>query len=171
MIREAIKIGVVVERRKLENPWIDHAWIPNAVLPGAPAAAAWTVLDETPKATRFYAGSFELEFFSTDTGGYRDNLRSGRPSLWVSLRPSAAPPGVTLWTVTADPWEGEALTEPGTDIIEAVPMPSAIQARLAAFVEAYHVERPFIKRKRDRANPEALAMRAPGSRPPQRGDE
>src|SRR3546814_1612672 len=59
----------------------------------------------------------------------RDNLGSARPCIWVSLRPSDAPPGIALQTVTADPAEGEALTEPGTDIIEAVPMPQAIQAR------------------------------------------
>jgi hypothetical protein len=41
-------------------------------------------------------------------------------------------------------------------------MPREIQRRLAAFVEAHHVERPFVKRKRDRADPEAMAMRAPG---------
>src|SRR3546814_11919178 len=119
--------------------------MPGAVLVGAPAATPWTILDETPKVARFYAGPFELVLYSTDTGGYRDNLHSGRPSLWVSLRPSDAPPGVVLQAVTADPAEGEALTEPGTDIIEAVPMPPAIAARLAAFVEAHHV-RPEARR-------------------------
>ena len=38
-------------------------------------------------------------------------------------------------------------------------MPCEIQAKVAAFFEAFHVERPFIKRKRDRADPEALAHR------------
>lgn len=166
MIREAMEIGVLVQRRKLKNPWVDHAWIPDAVLAAAPSASPWTVLEDTPQAIRFYAGPFELEFFSTDTGSYRDNLGSGKPSLWVSLRPAETPPGVVLQVVTADPSEGEALTEPGTDIIEAVPMPPEIQARLAAFVEAHHVERPFIKRKRDRADPEALATGARQSRTP-----
>src|SRR3546814_804496 len=164
MIHETMIVGVIGERRRLKNPWIDHAWVADAVLVGMPTAAPWTVLDEAPHATRFYAGSIRLDFFSTDTGSYRDNLRSGRPSLWVSLRPSDAPPGVVLKAVTADPAEGEALTESGTDMIEAVPMPAAIQARLAAFVETHHVERPFIKRKRDRADPETLARRAPGPR-------
>jgi Protein of unknown function (DUF3305) len=161
MMRETAEIGVIVERRVLENPWVDHAWRPVAVLAGAPAAAPWTVLTETPQATRYYAGTFQLEFFGSETAMYRENLRSGRPSLWVSLRPTDTPPGVALQLVTADPAEGEALTEPGTDIIEAVPMPLEIQRRLATFVEAHHVERPFVKRKRDRANPEAMAMRAP----------
>ncbi len=154
MISETMTVGVIVERRKLDNPWIDHAWMPAAVLVGAPAAAPWTVLAETPDVTRFYAGPFDLTFFGTDTAGYRDNLASRQPSLWISLRPSATPPGVVLQAVTAEPAEGEALTEPGTDIIEPVPMPPAIAARLAAFVEAHHVERPFVKRKRDRAGQE-----------------
>jgi hypothetical protein len=154
-----MEVGVIVERRVLNNPWIDHAWSPVAVLAGAPAAAPWTVLARTPEATRYYAGTFRVEFFGSETGMYRDNLRSGRPSLWVALRPSDTPPGVALQLVTADPAVGEALTEPGSDIIETVPMPPEIQRRLAAFVEAHHVERPFVKRKRDRADPEAMAMR------------
>lgn len=161
MIREAMKIGVIVERRVLTNTWIDHAWRPTAVLAGAPAAAPWTVVAEEPHATRYYAGSFQLEFFGGDTEMYRENLRSGRPSLWVSLRLADTAPGVALQLVTADPAEAEALTEPGADIIDAVPMPLEIQGRLAAFVETHHVERPFVKRKRDRADPEAMATRRP----------
>jgi hypothetical protein len=164
MIQEAIEVGVIVERRVLNNRWVDHAWTPVAVLAGAPAALPWTVLDETPVATRYYAGPSQLEFFASDTEMYRENLRAGQPSLWVSLRPVSTPPGVSLRLVTADPSEAEALTEPGTDIIEAVSMPPEIRDRLAAFVEAHHVDRPFVKRKRDRADPEAFASRPPGVR-------
>jgi hypothetical protein len=164
MVRETADIGVVVERRVLKNQWVDHVWTPVAVLAGAPAAAPWTVLHETAELTRFYAGAYHLEFFGSDTAMYRDNLRSGRPNLWVSLRHVDAPPGIRLHFVTADPSEGESLTETGTDIIEAVAMPIELQQRLAAFVEAHHVERPFVKRRRDRANPEAMARPIPGSR-------
>jgi hypothetical protein len=163
MIRETVEVGVVVERRALKNPWVDHAWMPVAVLVGVPAAAPWTALHETAEVTRYYAGKTELEFFGTDTTMYRENLRSQQPSLWVALRRTDAPPGVVLHLVSADPADAESLTESGTDIIEAVPMPAEIQRRLAAFVEAHHVERPFVKRKRDRADPEAMARRAPSS--------
>ena len=40
-------------------------------------------------------------------------------------------------------------------------MPEAIQQLVAAFVAEHHVEQPFIKRKRDRADPEALGRRTP----------
>ena len=43
-------------------------------------------------------------------------------------------------------------------------MPPEIEAEVAAFVEAFHVERPFFKRERDRADPEALGPRRAGGR-------
>ena len=168
MIRETVEVGVIVERRALNNPWVDHAWVPVAVLVGAPAAAPWTELHGTAEVMRYYAGKMDLEFFGSDTTMYRENLRSPQPSLWVGLRHTDAPPGVVLHLVTVDPADAEALTGTGTDIIEAVPMPVEIQQRLAAFVEAHHVERPFVKRKRDRADPEAMAKREPSS---DRGDD
>jgi hypothetical protein len=73
-------------------------------------------------------------------------------------------------TVTADPYEGEALAGGIGEIVEAVPMPPELQAKIAAFFEANHVERIFFKRKRDRADPEALGRRGP-ARGNERGDE
>jgi hypothetical protein len=168
MVRETAEVGVVVERRVLNSPWVDHAWVPVAVLAGAPAASPWTVLQQTAKLVRYYVGTSEIEFFGTDTTMYRENLRSQQPTLWIALRQTDATPGIVIHLVTADPSEAEALTETGTDIIEAVPMPGEIQQRLAAFVEVHHIERPFVKRKRDQANPEAMARRGSGS---QRGDD
>ena len=160
MARETMQIGVVVERRVLDNPWIDHAWSPVAALAGAPAAAPWTVLAETPRATR-YLRALRARVLRV---GHRDVSREPPVGAAEPLGVAAArrhAPGVVLQLVTADPAEGEALTEPGTDIIEMVPMPLEVQERLAAFVAAHHVERPFVKRERDRADPEAMAPRGP----------
>jgi hypothetical protein len=117
-----------------------------------------TVLEEIPDTTRFFAGPSQLEFFSSDTATYRDNLRSGRPSLWVSLAEADAEPGIAVHSVTADPAEGEGMTESGGWVVEAVPMPPEIQELLAAFVAEHHVERAFFKRTRDRADPDALGQ-------------
>ena len=40
-------------------------------------------------------------------------------------------------------------------------MPEPVQEILAAFIAKHHVETPFVKRKRDRGDPEALARRGP----------
>ena len=49
--------------------------------------------------------------------------------------------------MTADPAEGEAMTEAGVNLVEAVPMPEPMQEMIAAFVAEHHVEQAFVKRK------------------------
>jgi hypothetical protein len=66
--------------------------------------------------------------------------------------------------VTADPAEGESFTQAGDDLVGAVPMPRAVRNMVEAFVVEHHVEQPFFKRKRDRADPESLAHRRPTER-------
>jgi Protein of unknown function (DUF3305) len=156
-----IEVGVVVERRKAQSQWIDFTWRPVAVLTGAPDAAPWTVLSQDGDGTTFFAGSAEVALFRTETGNYRDNLATGAPTLWVALRPTGAEPPYQLFGVTADPAEGEAWTEAGNDLVDVVPMPERVREMIAAFVAEHHVERPFHKRERDRADPEALARRSP----------
>jgi hypothetical protein len=163
-----IPVGVVVERRKVSNPWIDVAWRPIDVLAGAPEAAPWTMLDTGDDRASFYAGLAEIALYRTETGHYRDNLNSERPSLWVSLRPTGVEPPFEIVAVTADPAEGESFTQVGDDLVEAIPMPPAVQAIVEAFVVEHHVERPFVKRKRDSADLEALARRAPIEKDPRR---
>lgn len=164
LVEQHFDIGVIVARRRLTSPWADHAWLPHAVLPGAPSAERWTPLGRDGEAELFYAGPAVLTLHSSDTADYRDNLVSGRPSLWVSVR-LLDDGGCEIAGVTADPYEGEALTEGIGAIVEAVPMPQEIQAKVAAFSDAFHVERPFIKRRRDRADPEALGRRPPAAGP------
>jgi hypothetical protein len=156
-----IVVGVVVERRKAESARIDFTWRPETVLAGTPEAAPWTPLSTQGDVMTFYAGAADVSLYRTDTAHYRDNLASGSPALWVALRPTGVEPPFDLIAVTADPAEGEAFTQNGDHLVEAVPMPEAIRSVIEAFVAEHHVEQPFVKRKRDRADPEALARRGP----------
>jgi hypothetical protein len=160
---QQIPVGIVVERRKAASPWIDFTWCPVAVLPGRPEAEPWTVLAQDGERTSFYAGTTSIALYRTETGNYRDNLTAAKPSVWVALRPVEGDPPYRLFAATVDPAEGEALTEPGTDLIEPVPMPEIIREAVAAFVAEHHVERQFFKRKRDRPDKEAMARRPPGA--------
>ena len=154
-----IPVGVVVERRAATSAWIEHVWRPVGVLAGVPEVAPWTTLPGASGADTFYAGAADVELYRSETTNYRDNLATGEPSLWVVLRPTGGEPPFSLVTVTADPAEGEAFTETATDLVDAVPMPQPIAEAVAAFVAEHHVERTFEKRKRDRADPEALGRR------------
>ncbi|HEX9464492.1 MAG TPA: DUF3305 domain-containing protein [Alphaproteobacteria bacterium] len=170
MTEHHFDIGVIVARKRLKSPWADHAWLPRAVLPAVPSAESWTSLGTDGEDKLFYVGPSVLTLHSSETAHYRDNLASGRPSLWVSLRLLGGDE-CGVGKVTADPYEGEALTEGIGGIVEAVPMPREIQAKVAAFLEAFHVERPFIKRERDRADAEAPGRRPRASSDPRGEDE
>jgi hypothetical protein len=154
-----IPVGVVVERRAASSPWADFLWRSVAVLDGVPDAQPWTPLETTDEATTLYAGAADIALYRSEADNYRLNLISGAPSLWVALDPTGGNPPYQIAMVTADPAEGEALTEPGQSIVDVVAMTDAVREAVAAFVAEHYVERPFEKRKRDRANPEVLARR------------
>jgi uncharacterized protein DUF3305 len=146
-------VGVVVERRKAKGPWSDFLWRPVSIFSGTPSTAPWTPLSEPNEVTLFYAGEAVIELHRTETVNYRDNLGSGAPSLWVILQPTASDPPYRLLAVTADPAEGEAFTDAGNNLVEAVPMPPDIAAMVDEFILSHHVERPFVKRQRDQNSP------------------
>ena len=156
-----IAVGVLVERVKTQNQWSDYLWRPVAVLAGQPDTPPWTVLADDGERATFYAGSATVELHRTETANYRDNLASGSPALWVVLSETSAEPPYALYLFTADPAEGEGMTAAGNNLVEPVPMPDIVRDTVAAFVAEHHVEEVFVKRKRDRANPESLGRRRP----------
>jgi hypothetical protein len=144
-----IPVGVVVERRKAKSVWVDFLWRPASVFVGIPSAAPWTPLDMGAETALFFAGEAMIELHRTETTNYRDNLLSGAPALWVALRPVASERPYEILAVTADPAEGEAFTDAGSNVVEAVPMPREVADAVAQFIAQHHVERPFVKRRRD----------------------
>ncbi len=154
-----IPVGVVVERRETSSPWASYIWRGIAVLPDNPDMSMWTVLREQDGATLFYAGAATIGLYRSETERYRDNLASGAPSVWIVLSPSEGVWPYVLSAVTADPAEGEAFTEAGANLVEAVTMPEMLRGVIEDFVATHHVERKFVKRERRRANPEAFARR------------
>jgi hypothetical protein len=151
-------VGVVVERRKARSMWVDLLWRPVSVFVGNPSAAPWTPLDAESDTTLFYAGQAVIELHRTETTNYRDNLASGAPALWVALQPAASQQPYDILAVTADPAEGEAFTDAGSYLVEAVPMPAEVVEAIVQFLGEHHVERPFVKRRRQPAEP-VLARR------------
>jgi hypothetical protein len=154
-----IPVGVVVERSKADSQWLDYHWLPSAVLTGIPDTPVWTKLSDDGERATFYAGAAEIELHRSETANYRTNLATGEPLLWIVLRRTESEPPYNVFAVLADPAEGEAMTEAGDDLVETVAMPEAVQEAVSAFVAEHHIEREFVKRKRDRANREALAKR------------
>jgi hypothetical protein len=126
-----------------------------------PETPAWTKLSGNEERATFYVGAADIELHRAETTNYRNNLATGAPLLWVALRPTSVEPPFELAIVTADPAEAEAMAAIGDAQVDSVAMPDEIRDALEAFVAEHHVERTFVKRKRDRADPEALGRRGP----------
>ncbi len=163
-----LDLAVIAERRPGVTRWQEHVWRVVAVQEEVPPLAPWTMLRDGGADGRrggelWFAGTAELALHRSDTPNYKDNLESAWPLVWALLRPApGTPSGMALAAVTVDPGEAEVLSENPSDTLEALPMPPALASTLAAFVREHHVERAFHKRKRDRADSEALGRRAPG---------
>ena len=157
MAKEAsLPLGVVVERRELENRWVRHSWRPVSVIPGAgpmDPKGEWTVLQSGEGWVRFHAGTLTLGLFPRETEGYRVNLSQQPPRLWLVLRTlddGDSPHDVEPFLVTACPYEAQDYQDSGDDIVEPVVMPEAVAAFVQAYVDRHHVDEPFEKRKRKR---------------------
>jgi hypothetical protein len=166
-----VPVAVLAERRPGSTPWAEWSWRAVEVLEDAPDLPPWTVLREEAGRTLFLAGRAEVALYPTDTANYRDNLRSAAPRVWVVLREADAPPGLRLYTVTVDGGEAHYYAETGNDLLESLAMPAGLRALVEDFVARHHVERAFHKRRRDRADPEAMARgRGGGGRRPAQDD-
>jgi hypothetical protein len=157
----AIPLAVLVERRPGVTAWAEHAWRVVQVLEEAPAMAPWTLLRDDGERALFFAGTAEALLHPTDTENYKHNIEAAQPLVWVALRPVEAAPGFMLQAVTVDPGEAHLHADAGSDLVEALPMPPGLLEVTRAFVAKHHKQREFHKRKRDRADPQALARRGP----------
>jgi len=83
---ETQQVGVVVERRKLNNPWQQWSWRAVALAPAIEQAQPWQVLNRSEGWVRYFAGILPILLHRTETASYRDNLGGAEPQVYVVLR-------------------------------------------------------------------------------------
>jgi hypothetical protein len=152
-----LPLGVVVRRTPGVTRWAAWAWKAVAVLPGA-TDAAWRELRREGDAVEFHAATCMLELHGAETESYLHGLSAHVPAIYVVMRETGtgadAPLEVTL--VTASPYEAQDYADNGEDIVEKVPMPDGLIAWIRDFVERYHEQEEFRKRRRDRMDIEKV---------------
>lgn len=151
---DRIMVGVILEKRDSRHAWQNHSWRAVGIIPGGGQDRAGRLLSEGPGWAQFYAGALELRLFPKETDGYRQNLLSGQPKVYVVLRPNDGQAGDTGQTmqpflVTVCPHEAQDYLDSGEESVDCVPMPPETRLWLAQFVERHHVHEPFIKRQRN----------------------
>lgn len=153
----SLRLGIVLQRERIANPWQEFVWTAVEAVPGAPEIAEWRVLDDDGNILRVHAATFPLELHRKETASYKVNLESDEPSIYVVLRNE--PAEGSAWPVhvhlaTASPYEVQAYGEVEGEIIHRVAMPAEIMDIVADYVAANHKEEPFRKRQRGRGEKE-----------------
>lgn len=176
--QDSMPLGVVVEWRRLDNPWKDHDWRPVSVMVGAPPMdprGPWRLLREGEGVRQYLAGTLPLELYRSDTAGYKTNLEQRPPRVFVVLRRNEDPAiehEFLPYLLTANPHETQHYVESGEEIVEGVAMPPEVLALVAGFTEAHHVEEVFVKRRRkDAKGREEPFSRIPPVARPRRGGQ
>lgn len=147
---ETIPLGVVLRKTPGVTRWVPWHWTASAVLPGA-GDADWRELRREGEAVEYHAATVVLELHGAETEAYLHGLQSEVPSIYVIMRQaggSGDPLDVVL--VTASPYEAQDYTDSGEEIVEKVPMPAGLIAWVQAFVDRFHEDEVFVKRRRDK---------------------
>ena len=162
----SMPLGVVVERREIDNPWQDHVWRPVSVIAGAGGIAEWREIGAGTGWVRFHAATLPLDLHRRETEAYRTNLSNNPPLIYVVLtEPEDDERDVEPFLVTASPFEAQDYLDSGEDVVEGVPMPDGVIAWVQDFIDKHHVDEPFKKRKRKRYDPNDTSFgRRPGGR-------
>lgn len=142
MPRDSVRLGIVGQSRPPVTQWSGRVVRPVSATVDVPPLEAGTVMADHDGLQTVYLGDHALVLHSGETRHYIDNLTAKQPSVWIAVDEGR------VSVVTADPYEGEALASDPERLVEAVPMPGKLAARLDAFIEAHHVEEVFHKRKR-----------------------
>lgn len=161
--QESMPLGVVVERREIDNPWQDHTWSAVAVIPGAAEIDEWRLLASDEGWVHYHAATLTLELHRSETEAYRTNLSDNPPRVYVLLREDEENDEheVAPFLVTVSAYEAQDYLDSSEEIVDGVTMPDAVIAWVQAFIDAHHVDEPFVKRKRKRHATEELGFGGP----------
>ena len=131
-----------MQRRSIENRWVDHVWEPIGVLASNDAGSApRKLVDENGLQQWLYPG-FTLVLHRDECEGYYLNVSAPAPRVFILWRAEQA--GAMPVDVTVSCEEGARWLDGGHSV-DGVPMPQEIFAWVGDYVE--HNYRPEPKKR------------------------
>ncbi|PYG30994.1 uncharacterized protein DUF3305 [Pelagimonas varians] len=146
---EAMPLGVVLRKTPGVTRWVPWVWKAVAVLPGA-GPAEFREMRREGEAIEYHAATLTLELHGAETEAYLHGLTAKVPSIYVVMREGEGDCPLDMLLVTASPYEAQDYTDSGEELVEKVPMPIGLMAWVRAFVEEFHEDEVFVKRRRDK---------------------
>tara|TARA_R110002049_G_scaffold188402_2_gene356807 strand:- start:20147 stop:20686 length:540 start_codon:yes stop_codon:yes gene_type:complete len=144
-------LGIVLRRAPGVTRWAKWSWKATAVLPGAPTAS-WRVLREIDGITEYHAATVPLDLHGAETEAYVHGLGAEVPCVYVVMRPIAGAheQPFQILLVTASPYEAQDYCDSAEEIVEKVAMPEGLEAWVREFVDLFHQDEEFVKRRRNK---------------------
>lgn len=140
-------IAVIMERRRLENRWVDEAWEAVGVVPAFDSnePGARRIVAETDR-DQWLVGGFALELFRDEADNYFLNMSSPIPKVFVMWRKEtevALPVAVSVSYGEAARWldSGEQ--------VDGVPMSRELADWVGDFVNTHYKPAPRRKVRRN----------------------
>ncbi len=147
-------MGIVLRRTPGVTRWATWSWKATAVLPGASADPDWRVLRTEGEITEYHVATVPLELHGAETEAYVHGLGAQVPCVYVVMRPiaGASERPLEVLLVTASPYEAQDYCDSAEEVVEKVAMPQGVEAWVREFVDLYHRDEVFVKRRRDKLN-------------------
>jgi hypothetical protein len=141
MSKPSFPVSVVMQRRAVQNRWIDCVWEPWGVLPTEERGEPRLLLDDDGTTQWLHPG-FALQLHRDEAEGYYLNVSGPAPSVFILWRMDEArgvPVEVTVSSEEAGRWLD------GGHSVDRVAMPAEIFAWVGDYVE--HNYRPEPKKR------------------------
>ena len=138
MSKPSFPVAVVMQRRAVQNRWIDCVWEPWSVLASEERGAPRLLVDER-EASQWLHPGFSLMLHKDEAEGYYLNVSSPAPSVFVLWRMDeerALPLDVTVSSEEAGRWLD------GGHLVDRVAMPPEIFAWVGDYVERNYRPEP-----------------------------
>lgn len=147
MHTEAMPVGVVMQRRRLDNRWQSHQWRPLEIVAGNPRPPGIHCLRDDDADGRWLHAGLEVALYSDEGEGYYLNVNAPQPCWFIMWRVEecdgmelAVPKAVTL------SYNEAARLMDGGEQVDTLPLSAEMIALVAAFAAEHY--RPEPKRKR-----------------------
>ena len=147
MHTEALRVGVVMQRRRLDNRWQSHQWRPIEIVADAGLPPGMHCQRDDDADSRWLHTGFEVALYSDEGEGYQLNVEAPEPCWFIMWRMDerdgaefGLPKSVTL------SYNEAARLMDGGEQVDTLPLSKDIVERVAAFAAEHY--RPEAKRKR-----------------------
>ena len=143
-------VDVVIERRQLENRWVNETWRPLKAEPAESARGQFIEpLGGEGRDSQWRIGGCTIELHPTEAEGYFLNLTSAAPCVFIMWRmfEELVPPARPV-VVTVSYNEAARLLDAG-ERVDNVPMSEMIAAWMRPFVAAHYKPEPRRKVRRN----------------------